>query len=87
MLDETQPTEIERLLSRFVELEAIAPEHVNANNAEAVAKIIFEGIQVERKLRRLLAFQGHVAGNRETLDAFRERQFWLQAAITATRTR
>lgn len=85
MPDESSLSKIQNLLNRFIELDANASKEIQASNTEAAATAIFEGIQIERKLRTLLAFEGHLAWNDQALDTFRRQEFWLQAAIDELR--
>jgi len=85
MSPEPSPTEIRGLIERFTELDAMAVEHLRANNFEALARAIFEGARIERKLQTMLAFHGHVTGNEEAIASFRRRAFSLQAMISELR--
>jgi hypothetical protein len=85
MSDEQPQTEIQRLIQQFSVLDLAAVDSLTANNFEALARTIFEAIQVQRKLRTLLAFHGHVAGDEEAIDSFRRETFPVQAMITELR--
>jgi hypothetical protein len=66
-------------------LDLAAVDALRANKVDALARTIFEANQVQRKLRTLLAFHGHVAGDEEVIDAFRRETFPVQAMITQLR--
>jgi hypothetical protein len=85
MSSKRSPNEIQSFIERFIELDGMAVEQLRANKVEGLARAIFEGARIERKLLTLLAFHGHVTGDEEAIASFRRQAFSLQAMISELR--
>lgn len=81
MSNEPTLTEIQRLIMRFMQLDGDAVEYVQSKDWQALAKLVPEAVQINYKLRSLLAFHGHVASEEEAIDLFRRQAFSIQAVI------